>query len=123
MTPAEFRSLREHLGLSPRWLADRLGVAERVVTRMETGEYQARAELLDQDRRDRSVALWDRAQQLLAELRSDADRQVDRLLGARVLTVPRTDRESPDGMPAAWHRRIAWRARDGSRIAYLDEPH
>jgi DNA-binding transcriptional regulator YiaG len=33
MTPADFKTLRESLGLSARWLADRLSVDQRTVRR------------------------------------------------------------------------------------------
>lgn len=37
MTGAQFRSLREYLGLDQEWLADRLDVGERTVRRWEAG--------------------------------------------------------------------------------------
>jgi len=38
MTPAQFRAIRERLGLSQAQLADRLGVAMNSVSRWEIGE-------------------------------------------------------------------------------------
>lgn len=37
MSPAEFRVVREFLGLTTRWVADQLRVAERTVHRWESG--------------------------------------------------------------------------------------
>lgn len=37
MTAAELRVVREHLGLTKRWLAEHLGVRERTVDRWEEG--------------------------------------------------------------------------------------
>lgn len=37
MTDAELKVIREYLGLTTRWLADHLGVAERTVHRWESG--------------------------------------------------------------------------------------
>lgn len=39
MSPAEFRVLREWLGLSGPWLARHLGVADRTVRRWESGDW------------------------------------------------------------------------------------
>src|SRR5690606_819281 len=39
MTPAEFRVVREFLGLTPEWLAAHLGVSGRTVRHWEQGKY------------------------------------------------------------------------------------
>jgi len=40
MTPAEFRVIREFLGLSGDWLAAHLGVSPRTVRHWEAGRYK-----------------------------------------------------------------------------------
>lgn len=109
MTPAEFKATREALGLSSQWLADRWGVALY------------------------SVQRWERSRTLPDELSADIDGLVGRMRdeidraafggGDRVIEVPRTDAESPDEMPAAYHRAIALAvAREtGARIVYARE--
>lgn len=39
MTPAEFRVIREFLGLSGPWLASHLGVSDRTIRHWEAGRY------------------------------------------------------------------------------------
>lgn len=106
MTPAEFKATREALGLSSQWLADRWGVALY------------------------SVQRWERSRALPEELAVDIEGLVTRMRdevdraafggGDRVIEVPRTDAESPDEMPAAYHRAVACAAarRTGARIAF-----
>lgn len=109
MTPAELKSTREALGLSSQWLADRWGVALY------------------------SVQRWERGRTLPEELAVDLEGLVRRMGvdvermslggGDRVIEVPRTDAESPDEMPAAYHRAVALAvAREtGARIVYAGE--
>jgi transcriptional regulator with XRE-family HTH domain len=40
ITPAELTVVREHLGLTPEWLADYLGVSARNVRHWEAGKHQ-----------------------------------------------------------------------------------
>lgn len=108
MTPAEFKATRETLGLSSQWLADRWGVALY------------------------SVQRWERSRALPEELAIDIEGLVTRMRdevdraafggGARVIEVPRMDVESPDEMPAAYHRAVAFAAarRTGARIVYRE---
>lgn len=106
MTPAEFKCTRESLGLSSQWLANRWGVALY------------------------SVQRWEKSRQLPEELAIDLEgiiekmrREIDEASfggGDRLIEVPRTDDESPDDMPAAYHRAVALAvARStGARIVY-----
>lgn len=106
MTPAEFKATREALGLSSQWLADRWGVALY------------------------SVQRWERSRTLPEELSLDIEGLVRRMEvdvdrtafggGDRIIEVPRTDAESPDEMPAAYHRAVALAVarRTGARIVY-----
>ncbi len=106
MTPAEFKCYRESLGLSAQWLADRWGVATY------------------------SVQRWERSRSLPEELAIDLEGIERRMYveiesgsmggGDRVIEVPRTDEDSPDGMPAAYHRAVALAVarRTGARIVF-----
>lgn len=109
MTPAEFKATREALGLSSQWLADRWGVALY------------------------SVQRWERSRALPEELAIDIEGLVTRMRdevdraafggGDLVIEVPRTDAESPDEMPAAYHRAVAFAVArvTGARIVYAGE--
>lgn len=109
MTSAEFKALRESMGLTTKWLAIRWGAAESSVKRWERNRLLP--EDLAQDVRD-------------LKRRFDALVERDSQYGPdTVLLVPRLDSESSDGMPAAWHRAAAQRASEahGARILYLDD--
>lgn len=47
MTPAEFKTLRESLGLSAQWLADAVHVDQRTVRRWEDGAIPLRADIVE----------------------------------------------------------------------------
>lgn len=105
MTPAEFKARREALGLSTRWLADRWGVSHL------------------------SVQRWERNRAIPPELErdfADIERRADDTVKACVerepesIEVPRTDANSVDGYPAAYHRAVALRiAREtGAEIVF-----
>lgn len=94
MTPAEFKSRREALGLPAKWLAERWSVS-----------------LL-------SVQRWERSRAMPPELARDFEDIEERAsktvsMGIRrgdgTIEVPRIDAESVDGFPAAYHRAIALR--------------
>ena len=106
MTPAELKARREALGLPARWLADRWGVSTTSVQRWECDrhlppELEADLESIELMADDLACGLAD----------SGGD-----------VAVPMTDGDSPDGMPAAFHRAVALRAvsRSGGRIVYTD---
>ena len=105
MTPAELKAERERMGLPAQWLADRWGVALN------------------------SVRRWERDRELPAELAEDLLALTGKMedeaamlarLGMDEIEVPRTDAESGDGMPAAYHRAVALEAarRTGARLVY-----
>ena len=108
MTPAELKSTREALGLSSHWLADRWGVALYSVQRWERGRTLPEELAID-------------LESLVRRMGVDVERMS--LGGDRVIEVPRTDAESPDEMPAAYHRAVALAvAREtGARIVYAGE--
>lgn len=109
MTPAELKATREALGLSSQWLADRWGVALYSVQRWERGRTLPEELAID-------------VEGLVSRMRDDVDR-ASFGGGDRVIEVPRTDTESPDEMPAAYHRAVALAvAREtGARIVYTGE--
>lgn len=116
MSDAEFRCLREWLGLTTRWLADHLDVAERTVHRWEAGVSPIPAGVAAELLR-------------LSEITYDAlnglvDQPLD-LPDPGVITY-RTDddyhQHHPEqDWPASWHRALCARLADevpGLRISY-----
>lgn len=108
MSCAEFKMLRESMGLTAGWLAARWGVAEFSVQRWE---------------RERTPP--ERMVRALSELKSVFDDEVkrDASMGAVCLIVPRLDVEAPRGLPAAWFRAVAQRVSEscGTRVLYFDD--
>lgn len=112
MTGAEFRLAREHLGLTTRWLADHMGVAERTVHRWEAG-----------------TSLVPEGVRIEMDLLAIAtDREVERAVSRcraqeqPTLATYRTDRdylraEPGQGRPASWHRAVA--ARVAAKVPHL----
>ena len=119
MTPAELRVVREHLGLSPEWLADHLKVSARTVRHWEAGKYAipdgVRLEIEDIERRT-------------GEFIGGAVEKLLDLPDPGVITY-RTDDEyhaaHPEiPFPASWHRAVIARVAQevpGLRIAYETE--
>lgn len=112
MTPAEFRSIRDHLGLSHEWLAEAFEVTDRTIRRWEsgaapipTGVAQRMGELAAQTRRF--------VQSVVREVRRDPP-DPD---GARWVQTYRDDeayrRFAPDGgWSAGWHRAAMQRVKN-----------
>lgn len=105
MTDAEFRTIREWLGVSSEWLAGHLGVSTRTIRHWEAGKYPipdgVRLEI-------------ERLEEQTGEF---VGRVVDALLDVPdpVVVVYRSDAEyhaaHPEvGFPASWHRRVIARA-------------
>lgn len=116
MTAAKFRCLREWLGLTTAWLADRLDVAERSVQRWDSGDSPVPAgvadSLLTLSEQTYDVLngvvdqLLDVAEPTIITYRSDADYRAHH---------PEVD------WPASWHRALCARVVDevpGLRIGY-----
>lgn len=115
LSPAEFRCVREWLGLTPLWMADHLGVAESAVHRWEAGVSSlpvgAASELLR-----------------LAETTHDAlDDMIDSVkdLHNPTIVTYRTDTSYREHFPeqdwpASWHRALCARlaAETPVRIEY-----
>lgn len=97
MTPAEFRCLREYLGLSTQWVAVQLGVGPRAVLRWETPG---------------TGDVPQRAAELLVKMRGIARNAVDAAQTTpkgQTLMVPPHANAWQHGFPPAWHRHIAVR--------------
>ena len=108
MTNAEFKSLREALGLTSRDLAGLIGVRQATVTGWEAG----------------IRPIPDRRAEQLRSLADDFDKQVNYLTAEAGYTirVPRNDDERKDTtMPARWQRRVALTVarKTGKRIEYF----
>lgn len=105
MTSAEFKCLRESMGLTTKWLAARWGVAEHSVQRWE-----------------RNRTLPDELAEDMARLKMQFDGEAERAseLGGDYFLVPRNDRfRNEDDMPAAWHHMIAQRVSERTKIRIL----
>jgi len=107
MTGAEFRCLREYLGLTNAWLADYLGVHERSVNRW------------GDDISPIPPGIADDMQKLDADAAMSVDAGVAHLrtTNSRTWTTWRTDdalhaAHPDDGHTAQWHRAIAARIRE-----------
>ncbi|OXN00514.1 helix-turn-helix domain-containing protein [Bifidobacterium vansinderenii] len=109
MTSAEFKCLRESMGLSQQWAADHWKVSIISVKRWERN-YQPPAGI-EMDLRALKKR-FDREVRIAAAADEDSG-----------LLVPRLDVEAPRDLPAAWHRAIAQRAAEqsGARILYYDD--
>lgn len=116
MSDAEFRCLREWLGLTMEWLADHLGVAERTVRRWEAGTSRVPQGVADELLRLSEVT-YDALNGLTGKLADMAD--------PGVITY-RSDEDyrqhHPDqDWPASWHRALCARLADevpGLRISF-----
>ena len=116
MSDAEFRCLREWLGLTTAWVADHLDVAERTVHRWEAGVSPVPAGVSSELLRLSEVTydalngltgkLMDLPEPSVLTYRTDADHHVHH---------PEQD------WPASWHRALCARLADevpGLRIGY-----
>lgn len=108
LTPAEFKCLRASLGLTTKWLADRWDVAEFSVKRWE------RARMLPEEFSEDMLGLRRRFLDEVAQGKACV---------ADSISVPRTDRDTDLGFPAAWWQLIAWRVHEdtGQMILFYDD--
>lgn len=105
LTSAEFKCLRESMGLTTKWLAARWGVSEYSVQRWE-----------------RNRTLPEHLSMDMARLKMQFDGEVESAVrsGGDFFLVPRNDRfRSDDDMPAAWHHMIAQRVTEKTRTRVL----
>lgn len=108
MTDAEFRVVREFLGLTPEWVADHLGVSARTLRHWEAGKYTipdgVRLELEDLEARTAQFVagvigqLMDVPDPGVVTYRTDAEYH------AAHLEIP---------FPASWHRAVVARIAQG----------
>lgn len=101
MTPAEFKVVREFLGLSGDWLAEHLGVAGRTVRSWEAGRYPipdgVRLEVEDLEQRTGEFVsgiidkIMDLPEPVLITYRTDEEHR-----------AAKPDLDPP--FPASWHR-------------------
>jgi hypothetical protein len=95
----ELKTSLQGLGISPAWFAERVGVSMRTVVRwfdLDVIPLRAATEL---DRiLDSTVS---EMHQVLSRSQASGD----------VLTY-RTDKDTPDGFPASWHRALTFRVLD-----------
>ncbi|WP_291378853.1 hypothetical protein [Demequina sp.] len=119
MTGAEFRCLREHLGLTVAWMFDYLGVGEATVNRWQDGKMNIAPGAVEDVLELEQIATR-AVDATVAELQGEAE---------PVLQVPRTDAallaaDPKNIYPASWHRAIASRVRErvpALRIEYFAE--
>lgn len=120
MTPAEFKVVREFLGLTGDWLATRLDVSGRTVRHWEQGKYGipdgVRLEIEDLERRTGEYVaglvekLMDLPDPVVVTYRDDAEYQ-----------AAHPDRE----FPASWHRAVVARIAlevPGLSIVFAEDP-
>lgn len=104
MTAAELRVVREWLGLTTRWLAEHLGVAERTVHRWEHGHSVIP---------DGVCAEMQRLEAVSAELVTAAVATCEDMRDPAILTYRSDDdyraHHPEQPWPASWHRALAAR--------------
>ncbi|MCV7174956.1 hypothetical protein [Mycolicibacterium sphagni] len=123
VTAAELKSMREYIGLDVSWVAKKLAIGERRITRMEAGGESivfAVVELLDEAHAD--------AKALVDKLVAFHRRAVKRTGCDSMLTTYRNDEQAAEAgfrWPARWHRHVAARVADaapGVVLIYPDTP-
>jgi hypothetical protein len=108
MTPADFRVIREHLGLTTAWLATHFDVAERSVQRWERAESPVPGAVADEMRE-----LERRTRDQVAELAKELAEMTAAGEPAAVQTFfsDAEYRRQTDGTwTASWHRAMVGRA-------------
>jgi len=125
LTAAEFKTLREHLGIPGEWLARRFGVSDRSVRHWDSGKYPVPERIsrwmrwLAEDT-EATVAwiaerLENSPERLLVTYRNDEE------LDAGAADDPYRGLYPDDDLPSAWHRRMAARVAErvpGLRLVY-----
>jgi len=127
LTAAEFKTIREHLGIPGEWIARRFGVSDRSVRHWDSGKYPV----------PERIGRWLRwlAEDTEATVAWIAERLENSPESERLLVTYRNDEEldagaaddpyrglyPDDDLPAAWHRRMAARVAGsvpGLRLIY-----
>lgn len=127
LTAAEFKSLREHLGIPGEWIARRFGVSDRSVRHWDSGKYPVPERIsrwlrwLAEDTEATVAWIAERletspeSERLLVTYRNDEE------LDACAADDPHRGLYPDDDVPAAWHRRMAARVTErvpGLRLIY-----
>ena len=106
MTPAEFKSTRESLHLTVKWLASHMRVRRQSIQRWENGRFP----------------IPDSVEAAMHDLEVLTQTSIDKGVQdhERVLPVPMQDQGPEDDMPPAWHRMVAKQIADqtGASIEY-----
>ena len=123
LTGAELKAMREYLGLSTAWMAEKLVIGERRIQRMESAQEpmaEPVVKLIDKAQAD--------AQDLVEKMTPLYRRKVKAAGGApALLPTYRIDKDGFDAgleYPARWHRHVAARICDGAPgaiIVYNDQ--
>lgn len=122
MTPADFKTIRESLGLSAQWLATAVDVDQRTVRRWEDGAIPLRSDVVDLlTRLDEQLAadVVAEVDRILADVGTGAGTAPAAVLDTLepadwpILEIPRVDMDVTDerGLPASYHRAVAARVR------------
>src|SRR5690606_538412 len=123
LTAAEFKTIREHLGIPGDWLARRFGVSGRSVRHWDSGKYPVPGRISRwmrwwaEDAEATVAWITERlatspeSERLLVTYRNDAE------LDAGAADDPHRGLYPDDDLPAAWHRRMA--ARVAERVPGL----
>lgn len=105
MSPAEFKTLREYLGLTITWVAERAGVGVRTVQYWESGRSKVPADVINM-----LTALDSNAERAVSEalklaMAMTADQRPERIVLLRYLTDADLHRYRPDmtGLPTTAH--------------------
>lgn len=120
MGGAEFRCLREYLGLNPEWLAEHFGVQERTIHRWSSYDAAVPADIADRMR-----IMASQTEDFVSALARTTDhiqtyRNDDHILAAAP-SLPEAHRDLAAVFPASWHRAAAARAqqiRPAATISY-----
>jgi transcriptional regulator with XRE-family HTH domain len=121
MTPAEFRILRERLGLTTNWLADYYGVGHRTVTRWDRGEKtpgpRGKVVVLQSIPPERAAALRELEQRtdqvidgIARELRTQASAKEGLPTVQTYVTDEQYQEHEAGPWTSAWHRAVVGRA-------------
>ena len=106
MTPAEFKSTRESLHLTVKWLASHMHVRRQSVQRWENGRFP----------------IPDSVEATMHDLEVLTQTSIDKGVQAHedILRVPMQDLGPEDDMTPAWHRMVAKQIADqtGAHIEY-----
>jgi len=103
MHPAELRVLRESMGLSAEWLGERFHESAETITAWESGETPIPEDIIE-EMHELDYFVESMADEIVRDLRAAGAKQ-------SIYSVPRTDEDSPNELPASLWRAIGARVR------------